>query len=64
MATSPGFFLGEEKDKEDTQDTGDERDIWEVTHVTEEDFETTESVSEDLYEVCMCFIVTRKILGF
>jgi hypothetical protein len=28
--------------------TGDEREIWEVTHVTEEDFETTEGETEDL----------------
>jgi len=29
------------------------RDIWEVAHVTEEDFETTEGESEDLYDKFM-----------
>ena len=44
---------GEEKDKEDVEDTGDERGIWEVAHVTEEDFETTEGESQDLYDKLM-----------
>ena len=35
--------------EEDTEGTGDERDIWSVSHVTEEDFETTEGELEDLY---------------
>ncbi len=30
--------------------TGDEREIWEVSLVTEEDFETTEGETEDLYK--------------
>ena len=33
---------GEEEDQEDDEGVPDERDIWDVTHVTEEDFETTE----------------------
>jgi hypothetical protein len=44
---------GEEQDKEDDEGASDERDIWEVTHVSEEDFETTEGESEDLYEKLM-----------
>ena len=34
----------EEEDTEDDEGAGDERDIWEVTHVTEQDFESTEGV--------------------
>ena len=44
---------GEEEDTEDDESVGDERDIWSVTHVTEEDFETTEGESEDLYDKLM-----------
>jgi len=33
--------------------TVDERDIWEVAHVTEEDFETTEGETQDLYDKLM-----------
>jgi hypothetical protein len=44
---------GEDQDKEDDEGAADERDIWEVTHVTEEDFETTEGESEDLHEKLM-----------
>ena len=40
---------GEEEDTEDDEGAGDERDIWSVSHVTEEDFETTEGELEDLY---------------
>jgi hypothetical protein len=40
---------GEEQDKEDDEGTADERDIWKVSHVTEEDFETTEGEVQDLY---------------
>ena len=36
--------------KEDDEGAADERDIWEVAHVTEEDFETTEGDTEDLYD--------------
>ncbi len=32
-----------------TRGAGDEREILEVSHVTEQDFETTEGTSEDLY---------------
>ncbi len=31
----------------------DEKDIWDVAHVTEEDFETTEVETEDLYDKLM-----------
>ena len=41
---------GEEEDKEDDEDTTDEREIWQVTDVTEEDLETTEGESVDLYD--------------
>jgi hypothetical protein len=34
--------VGTEEDKEDDEGVGDERDIWEVSHVTEEDFESTD----------------------
>ena len=44
---------GEEEDQEDDEGVPDERDIWDVTHVTEEDFETTEGESEDLYDKLM-----------
>ena len=44
---------GEEEDKEDDEGNAYERDIWEVTHVTEEDFETTDGEVEDLYEKLM-----------
>jgi hypothetical protein len=37
---------GEEEDKEDDDGVADEKDIWEVTHVTEEDFETTVRVTD------------------
>ena len=40
---------GEEEDTEDDEGDGDEIEIWSVTHVTEEDFETTEGQTEDLY---------------
>ena len=36
-----------------TRGAGDEREILEVSHVTEEDFETTEGTSEDLYDKLM-----------
>ena len=39
--------------EEDTEGAGDERDIWSVSHVTEEDFETTEGELEDLYDKLM-----------
>ena len=38
---------GEEEGKGDEGDT-DEREIWEVTHITEEDWETTEGEDVDL----------------
>ena len=41
---------GEEQDKQDDEGAADERDIWEVAHVTEEDFETTEGETQDLYD--------------
>ena len=41
---------GEEENSEDDEGGGDEREIWSVTHVTEEDFKTTEGESEDLYD--------------
>ena len=44
---------GEEEDTEDVEGTRDENEIWKVTHVTEEDFETTEGESEDLYDKLM-----------
>ena len=44
---------GEEDDTEDDEGAGDERDIWSVTHVTEENFETTEGEAEDLYDQLM-----------
>ena len=44
---------GEEEDTEDDEGVGDEREIWSVTHVTEEDFETTEGETEDLYNKLM-----------
>ncbi len=44
---------GEEEDTEDDEGVGDERNIWSVTHVTEEDFETTEDESEGLYDKLM-----------
>ena len=44
---------GEEEDREDDEGVGDEKEIWSVAHVTEEDFETTEDESEDLYEKLM-----------
>ena len=40
----------EEEDTEDDEGDGDEREIWSVTHVTEEDFETTEGETEDVYD--------------
>ena len=43
----------EEEDTEDGEGVGDEREIWEVSHVTEEDFETNEGESEDLYDKLM-----------
>ena len=43
----------EEDDTEDDEGGGDEREILSVTHVTEEDFETTEGESEDLYDKLM-----------
>ena len=36
-----------------TRGPGDETEIWEVAHVTEEDFETSEGASEDLYDKLM-----------
>ena len=39
--------------QEDDEGTTDEREIWQVTDVTEEDFETTEGESVDLYEKLM-----------
>ena len=43
-----------QKDQEDDEyGTADEREIWEVTDVTEEDFETTEGESVDLYDKLM-----------
>ena len=44
---------GEEQDNQDDEGTADERDIWEVAHVTEQDFETTEGETEDLYDKLM-----------
>jgi hypothetical protein len=44
---------GEEQDNQDDEGAADERDIWEVAHVTEQDFETTEGESEDLYDKLM-----------
>ena len=44
---------GEEQDKQDDEGVPDERDIWEVTHVTEQDFETTEGETEDLHDKLM-----------
>ena len=35
---------------EDDEGTADEREIWQVTDVTEEDFETTEGETVDLYD--------------
>jgi hypothetical protein len=39
--------------QEDDEGTADEREIWQVTDVTEEDFETTEGESVDLYDKLM-----------
>ena len=44
---------GEEEDQEDDEGVPDERDICDVLHVTEEDFETTENETEDLYDKLM-----------
>jgi hypothetical protein len=44
---------GEEQDNQDDEGATDERDIWEVAHVTEQDFETTEGETEDLYDKLM-----------
>ena len=38
------------KDEEDDTGVVDEREIWEVTTVTEEDLETTEGETMDLYD--------------
>jgi len=38
------------KDEEDDAGVVDEREIWEVTTVTEEDLETTEGETMDLYD--------------
>ena len=43
----------EEGDQEDHEGSGVERDNWEVAHVTEEDFESTEGETEDLYDKLM-----------
>ncbi len=45
--------VGGDEDKEDDEGDGDERDIWEVEHVTEEDFQSTEGETEDLYDKLM-----------
>ncbi len=39
--------------QEDDEGAADEREIWQVTDVTEEDFETTEGESVDLYDKLM-----------
>ena len=43
----------EEEDTEDVEGARDEREIWETVHVTEEDFETNEGETEDLYDKLM-----------
>jgi len=42
--------------QEDDEGTADEREIWQVTDVTEEDFETTEGESVDLYDKLMAMV--------
>ena len=39
--------------QEDDEGAADEREIWQVTDVTEEDFETTEGETVDLYDKLM-----------
>ena len=39
-----------QEEQEDHEGSVDEREIWEVTDVTEEDFETTEGETVDLYD--------------
>ena len=41
------------QDTEDDEGAGDERDIWEVTHVTEEDVETTEGETALCHDPCL-----------
>ena len=43
----------EEEDQKDDEGTTDEREIWHLTDVTEEDFETTEGETVDLYDKLM-----------
>ena len=42
-----------QEEEEDHEGSVDEREIWEVTDVTEEDFETTEGETVDLYDKLM-----------
>ncbi len=46
-------YTTQEDQEDDEYGTSDEREIWEVTDVTEEDFETTEGESVDLYDKLM-----------
>ena len=55
---------GEEEDTEDDEGDGDERDIWSVTHVTKEEFETTEGETEDLYDKLMEMTFVIKVVFF
>ena len=42
-----------QEDHADDEGSASEREIWQVTDVTEEDFETTEGQSVDLYDKLM-----------
>ena len=46
-----------QEEQEDHEGDADEREIWQVTDVTEEDFETTEGESVDLYDKLMEMVV-------
>ena len=41
------------QEQEDHEGAADEREIWQATDVTEEDFETTEGETVDLYDKLM-----------
>jgi len=42
-----------QEDQEDDEGVSDDRKVWQVTDVTEEDFETTEGETVDLYDKLM-----------
>ena len=44
---------GGEVDKEDDEGTEDDTEIWQITHVTEEELETTEGEEVDLLSVLL-----------